>query len=298
MRIPSKAIPFLALMLALGACSDSGSGDADPDAEVDCDPTRTIDVGPDQELPFEFEDTDRRYFVALPDDYDGSRAAPLVFSFHGSGGWAEQHEVNTQLARVGTERGYLVVTPDSVGEDPKEWNMFGSPDLAPDFEFADALFTDLESRLCIDTDRVFAAGFSNGSAFGGFLVCTEPYRFAAVAMVGGMAPSMCDAEVAAPPVLSMMGTGDPVNEIFPALDMFEQYRETYRCDDPVVDEPTETYERHLLEGCVHDTTVELLMLADAFHVWPGGPATQGTDKPGETFPATRAIYDFFDTQPA
>ncbi len=145
--------------------------------------------------------------LALPRGYTGAKRVPLVFDFHGFVGNKEQQEANTGLAREGSARGFVVVTPDSLGN-PMQWNEFAAPTDADDFGFVGALLTDLEHRLCIDATRVFAAGHSNGAAFSGFLVCKPPYRFAAVAMVSATTPTSCP-EGVSPSALAIAGTADP-----------------------------------------------------------------------------------------
>jgi polyhydroxybutyrate depolymerase len=114
----------------------------------------------------------------------------------------------SQLGTKAPTRGYIAVVPDSLGN-PRQWNFGGDPHQADDFGFIDALITDLTKRLCVDADRIYAAGHSNGSAFTGFLQCKPPFRFAAVAMVSAFIPSTCPAGKAAPSVMAVQGTADP-----------------------------------------------------------------------------------------
>src|SRR4029450_1955129 len=119
------AATVLFAALALGACSSgsgAGAGNADgPDrateasAPADCDPPRPA-VASAASQTFRFGDEERAYLLALPDDYDGSTAYPLVFNFHGFAGSKEGHDANTVMADQGTARGYGVGTPDAPGE--------------------------------------------------------------------------------------------------------------------------------------------------------------------------------------
>lgn len=54
-----------------------------------------------------------------------------------------------------------------------------------DVAFVNAMLDDLESSLCIDTDKVYATGFSNGGMFTHRLGCSLAHRFAAIAPVSG-----------------------------------------------------------------------------------------------------------------
>ena len=52
-------------------------------------------------------------------------------------------------------------------------------------EFVAALLDELEASLCVDLDRVFTTGISNGGMFVHRLGCDLPDRFAAIAPVAG-----------------------------------------------------------------------------------------------------------------
>jgi poly(3-hydroxybutyrate) depolymerase len=51
-------------------------------APADCDPARAARATDDPQT-FSFDGEERAYLLALPDDYDGTTAHPLLFSFHG-----------------------------------------------------------------------------------------------------------------------------------------------------------------------------------------------------------------------
>ena len=116
-------------------------------------------------------------------------------------------EAQTRLAAAGTARGDVVVTPQALGN-PTRWNFDRSPSGPDDFGFVHALVTDLEHRLCIDPDRVYTAGHSNGAAFAGLLACRAPYDFAALASVSATVPSTCPSGVV-PSMLTIHGYGRP-----------------------------------------------------------------------------------------
>jgi polyhydroxybutyrate depolymerase len=313
------AATVLVATLALAACSsgsgagagnaggpDGASTDADATA-ADCDPPRpaTATAAPQT---FRFGEEERAYLLALPDDYDGTTAHPLVFSFHGFAGSKEGHAASTAMAEKGAARGYVVLTPDALGE-PRDWNYFGNPARADDFGFVHALVADLSERLCIDADRVYAAGHSAGSAFAGFLQCRSPYRFAAVAMVAAFIPTTCPVGRANPSVIAFHGTADPLvpygggsvgggaTGIPPALQTLQQYADAYGCDRPATeDEPAVGVETDTLRGCAGGSEVVLYTIVGGTHDWPGNPVRPAAGG-GQAYPATDAILDFFDAHP-
>jgi polyhydroxybutyrate depolymerase len=274
---------------------------------ADCDPARPATTT-DGAQTFSFGGEERAYLLALPDDYDGTTAHPLVFSFHCFSSNKEGQDAYAAMAAEGTARGYIVVTPDALGE-PRDWNYFGDPARANDFGFVDALVVDLTERLCIDADRVYAAGHSAGSAFTGFLQCKPPYRFAAVAMVAAFIPTTCPVEEATPSVIVFHGTADPAVPydggsvgggpvgIPPVLETLEQYADAYGCDRPATeDEPAAGVEQDTRTGCAGGGEVVLYTIVGGTHDWPGNaihPEATG----GQAFPATDTILDFFDAHP-
>jgi polyhydroxybutyrate depolymerase len=260
-------------------------------------------AGP-QTLPF--GGTPRRYLLALPPRYDGRSAYPLVLDFHGYGSNGTAQDLNTSMGTKGTARGYIVVTPSSIPPDWNEFSVAGRPD---DYGFVGALIVSLESRLCIDPQRVYAAGHSNGSAFAGFLVCKAPYSFAAVAMVSATVPSTCPNGVS-PSILAIAGTADPLvpyaggtvagsTVVIPAAtDTIKSYASKYQCSrGPAPDEPLGGVLRVQYSGCLAGAEVVLDTIVGGSHSWPGGlvATTDPGDSPaGRRFDATATILDYFD----
>jgi polyhydroxybutyrate depolymerase len=305
----------VAVMGALAACSGRSAASPRPTttlartvtsttAAAACSPTRPAPPNGPQTLAFGGEH--RTYLLAVPLHYDGRSAYPLVFNFHGFASNGPAQEANTSMGAKGADRGYIVVTPSS---DPPEWNEFSAPNRPDDYAFVHAVVADLEARLCIDAQRVYAAGHSNGSAFAGFLVCKAPYVFAAVAMVSATVPSICPDGVA-PALLAIAGTADPqvpyaggkvagsTIAIPAATDTIQASVTRYHCNPvPAGDQPLAGVDRVRYSACVDGADVVLDTIVGGTHHWPGGAvaATDPADSDaGRYFDATAAILDFFD----
>ena len=263
---------------------------------ADCTPSREATDG---DLTLSYGREERTYSLALPAGYDGGTALPLVFSLHGFASDKETMEAGTGLARAGAARGYIVATPDATGP-VRQFNYFRAPDQADDFGFVHALLAELSDRLCVDEDRVFAAGHSAGSAFAAFLVCQEPYVFAAIAMVSATTPSGCPDGVT-PAIVAVAGTADPqvpyaggsvggsAVGIPPAIETIEAYATRHACaSGPASDQPATNVERITYSECADGRTVVLYTVVGGGHEWAAGPE----------FSATDAILDFFDGPPA
>lgn len=313
MRGLRSTATLLAVALSAGACGDDDHGDGTTDEEVGVageesagDPGGGIErttAGCDLEEPGEvlegeqtldFEGEARTYLLHVSEDYDGTTPRPLLLSFHGWSVGKDVHESTTGMAEQGTARGYVVVTPEGLG-DPLEWNIFEEEE--PDnYAFVDTLVDELGQELCLDSARIFAAGHSEGSAFTGFLACREPHRFAAVAMVAAFIPPTCPVEDASPSVVAFHGMADPLVPyeggdyggpvpIPAALDTFEDYVEHHACDDPTSGEPADGVERLAADECESGGNVALYSIEEGGHEWPD-----------EDIVATDVILDFFDGQ--
>jgi polyhydroxybutyrate depolymerase len=166
-------------------------------------------------------DLEREYRLHLPIDYDQNAASSMVLVFHPYGGDAQRMELWTQVSPHADEHGYIVVYPQSTSFDSTlgtitSWNDLtcnaspgpegptcsenashpfppecGEPNdctwctCHDDLAFVDQMLDELEDTLCIDLDRVYATGVSNGGMFVYRLGCDMADRFAVIAPVVG-----------------------------------------------------------------------------------------------------------------
>jgi poly(3-hydroxybutyrate) depolymerase/glycerophosphoryl diester phosphodiesterase len=128
------------------------------------------------------------YVRHLPPAYDGSNPLPLVVDLHG---WAESAAIHVQfsgLAATGDARGFVTLTPDLDRPVPLWVTDLSGADL----QWLGALLDEAEATLCIDTNRIYFAGMSNGAMMTSFVACALSDRVAAVATVAGVRdPSGC-----------------------------------------------------------------------------------------------------------
>lgn len=126
---------------------------------------------------------ERTYLVHLPDAYQAGRALPLVVAFHGRGQSGEIMEAESGLSNLPA----IVAYPDGVVSasiDKRAWeNAPYAAQRVDDVAFTRTLLGTLESSLCVDLDRVFAVGHSNGGGFAVEAGCRLRRDFAAVAAV-------------------------------------------------------------------------------------------------------------------
>lgn len=132
---------------------------------------------------------DRRYVLALPQSYDKSRPYPLVLAFHGAGLTGTQFRSFFNLVTP-VAADAIVVYPTGTG---------GQWDVRRDLPFVDALIMQLQSSYCVDTQRIFATGHSNGAFFTNAIGCQRGDVLRAIAPMSGgqqQQASSCKGEVA------------------------------------------------------------------------------------------------------
>jgi polyhydroxybutyrate depolymerase len=143
------------------------------------------------------------YLIAVPPA--AKPPLPVVFDLHGYLESASEQETITGLSQFGITHGFITVTPQ-VTETVPHWNFApGSSDLA----FLGALVDHIEASQCVNTQRVYVAGYSNGAFMTSYLACHYAGRIAAIATIAGIqAPAHCHASRPVP-VIAFHGTADP-----------------------------------------------------------------------------------------
>lgn len=126
----------------------------------------------------------REYILHVPPSYTGSDAVPLVVNLHGFASSAQAQARNSALPAKADEEGFIVVTPQAMG-DPAGWDIVAD---SSDVSFIEDLLDALTAELCVDETRVYVAGFSSGAAMAVTLACGLSERIAAIAPVAAVYP--------------------------------------------------------------------------------------------------------------
>lgn len=269
---------------------------------------------------------ERWFLLTTPQEHDGETPLPLVLDFHGLGEGADVHSLTSGLPAYAQEHGFVAVLPHG-SDDPVRWDV--EPDVArnPDLRFVSRLLDRLERRLCIDTSRVYATGFSNGAFMSSSIACAMPDRFAAVAPVAG-ANILCEGFERPMPVLSIHGTVDSILlfnggvnlENVPGVDRTATSGESG--DLPKADLEGEGYPENMMRWagyngcderpveksvaddllmrrwvCPPGADVEFFIVLGGGHTWPGSDFTASIENVlGPTtmnLDATDAMWKFF-----
>nr|WP_285739161.1 ricin-type beta-trefoil lectin domain protein [Kitasatospora phosalacinea] len=198
----------------------------------------------------------RSYILRVPANYDPNRAYRLVFGFHWRGGTAND--------------------VDSGGTDGYNWSYYGLRRLADadnngtvfvapqgfdngwantngqDVTFVDDLTGQLEAGLCIDTTRLFAAGFSYGGGMSYALACSRATVFRAVAVYAGANLSGCNGGTQPIAYMGLHGLRDDVLPISLGRGLRDQFVRNNGCTPQTPPEPAPGSLTHVVtaySGC-------------------------------------------------
>jgi len=159
------------------------------------------DVSGSTPLKITVDGMERDYILSMPDDYDPATAYPLVFAWHGRGGDGALAQLYFGIEEASAGQA-IFVYPDGLPL-ADMMNQTGW-DLDPnneDFALFDALMADVQSRLCIDPEKIFSTGHSFGGYMSNQLGCYRGDVLRAIGLVAGGGPyalfGECKSQVAA-----------------------------------------------------------------------------------------------------
>jgi len=272
----------MALALALCACGDDDGSDV-------C-AGRNGPAGT-REVTIESAGIQRTFVLTVPDSALHGEPVPLVMVFHGVFADGATIQAVTGFPEKAAEQGFITVAGDGIGQ---SWNagLCCEPAMEMDVDdvgFAREIVAAVEAEYCVDERRVFATGFSNGSAMAFRLACEASDLFTAFAPVGG---SLALAECAPSqprPIEIINNIDDPIvpfvlGEAF----SFPAALEWNGCGEERTTEHPASTTSCSAAICADDHRTAFCGVAGISHVWPGG----ATDPDGE-FRATDHVWSFF-----
>lgn len=126
----------------------------------------------------------RKFFLRIPDGYDGKKAWPVVFAFHGAGNkTASWFDTNTGW-RAANEAKAVMLFPESLTAGGNHTWMTASQHPS-NLAFVEAMIDWAKKNICIDPSRIFSTGQSSGAYFSQTLACQRGDLFRAVASNSG-----------------------------------------------------------------------------------------------------------------
>jgi len=289
--------------------ADPASVPTDPSdgcgTEPDVEPV-DLDATPgDVERRFVSEGTERTYRLAVPSDYDPDVAAPLVMNLHGSGSNALQASTYGDVPRAAAARGMLTVAAEAIGG---QWELAG---VGADATFLLRLLDDVESRYCVDLNRVHIVGMSLGAWKAAVTGCVAEGRFASLSLVTvEVFPGSCEPMA----IVAFHGTADRVvpyaegDEVNPdstngglpgAQTNAAAWAVSGGCEDePQISRIGDDVELRRFDGCELGVGVELYSIEGGGHTWPGSDISLGPESmTTQTIDATELTLDWFEAHP-
>lgn len=216
---------------------------------------------------------------------NSSAAMALILNFHGDPSDAETQADYTEMDVLAEAEGFYVVYPQGIGD------HFNAGDCctgasADDLGFSRQIVDFVGDEACIDLDRVFATGYSNGGYMAYYLACRASDYFKAIASVGGLIAvdpygKNCQPENP-PPVLAFHDTGDPEvdyyynrrhDEYMGTEDLVAVFAQKQGCGSEV----DVTYSKGEVvcrshRNCPEGKNATLCTITHGTHAWPNGEA--------------------------
>lgn len=264
----------------------------------------------------------RSYVVRIPrEQMQGSARVPLVLVLHGGGGNALNAERMSGFTQKARAEGFIVVYPEGTSRFEDKlltWNAghccgYAMKNRVDDVGFINALLDKLIAEYPVDPKRIYATGISNGGMMTHRLGIELSNRFAAIAPV--VATLFGDEARPAYPVSALMFNGMQDKSVpylggtpggrftdawdgkptKPAAEQGTFWAEADGCAKPPEQQDRGT-SAHWQYHCPAGKAVELYLVKDSGHAWPGGQAgSRKGDTPSSSLNATDLIWEFFRT---
>lgn len=262
------------------------------------------------------EADERYYTLFIPSEYNQHTPYPLVLNFHGTSSDPINQEVLTKFGKLGQQKQFIVVSPLALftrkDGGPITWNV--DYELGPDdVLFVSHLIEHLSNTYNIDSNRVYAAGFSGGARMSSRLACEMPQKIAAIAPVAGLRfPDNCRPKQGVP-IISFHGEKDTINHYKLQQDSpvywnmgideaLSKWVKNNRCTETDIQKYSETLVKQRYSGCDDGADILFYKSSIAGHTWPGSSEAEkfieyGLGATEKQLDATNLIWEFFKKHP-
>jgi polyhydroxybutyrate depolymerase len=233
----------------------------------------------------------RAALIYVPHTYDPARPTPVLLSFHRAGSNATMHRAYANFVPQSEEFGFLLVLPYA-DLDVGSWRT--SVGARADVEFIEDLLAGVTADFCVDPDRIYAAGFSDGAVFAHLLACSGT-RLAGLAVVALQRTDPCPA---ARPLVAVAfhGTADPIQPFDTVRpdEWAEGWAQTNGCDVvPIAISEAEDARTSLWTNCDEGSAVAFYTLEGGGHTWPGADSIDSLGPTIDTVDASAEIVRIF-----
>ena len=222
---------------------------------------------------------ERKYIIYTPQGYDGTSKLPLLLNFHGFSGKAGEYMSYTNMTPIADTENFILVYPQGSDLDgSSHWNaaLNGGDNKSEvdDLGFIEALINKLSSENLIDTNRVYAVGYSNGGMMSYALACYKSNLISAIGSVSGyMLQTECTPSHSIP-LIKFHGTtdyydgGGVYNSVVSVLNFWVNFNNTDL--DPIInniDDNGTSIVSYKYKNGDNNVSVEHYKIIGGEHVW-------------------------------
>lgn len=218
----------------------------------------------------------RQYAIQLPKKFDKNAYYPLIIHYPGKGANASSGAQQAQLEVLPA----IIAYPfPSIGKDGyTAWQGAPYSSGVDDIGFTVAILDKIQSQFCIDRDRIYATGMSNGGGMVSLLSCRLSDRFAAFGIVSGAMyypDGACSPEHPTP-LISLHGDNDPnvpylgsSKRKLPSINTWANERaKDNQCSMRPKNSNIGAFAiATTWTGCKNNATVESILMRDGGHYW-------------------------------
>jgi polyhydroxybutyrate depolymerase len=267
-------------------------------------------------------DRNRQYLLHIPATYTQGAPTPLVLFYHGGGGGMKQAAADYNWIEKSEQAGFIVVFMQGTSRHNTSllntWNAgeccaYARDNNIDDVQYTKDVLAAIVTTVTIDTEKIFATGFSNGAMMSHRLACEMSDTFAAIGAVSGTDNTQsCEPTV---PISIMHihaknddaakydgGSGRTFEDnperdtdftsVRTTIDRWLNRNGIMSDATRVLEVPGAVCDRYTDENTV---MVELCALDEGGHTWPGsdGAARHSGLVPSQALDATDVLWGFF-----
>ncbi|QKE64163.1 hypothetical protein HNE05_12655 [Aquipseudomonas campi] len=254
----------------------------------------------------------RSYKLYVPSNAQGP--LPLMIVMHGGLGNADDTERTTGMNRIAASNQFMVAYPNGTGarlmKKRRTWNAGkccgqAAEQNVDDVQFIRSMLGDIASHHPLDRSRVYATGISNGAMMAYRLACEIPQDIAAIIPVSGTLALNSCAGAKSVAVLHIHGAKDSNVPYAGGMGENAIAGVAHRSVPETLQIMAKAHncagssEQALPDGseltswsCPSQAAVQLRLIPNGEHVWPGGDSRRNRKLFAGNFSASQAAWDF------
>ena len=168
---------------------------------------------------FVHKELSRKYLIYIPKSYEGKKEVPLLLNFHPFGTSAEYQLGISDFRQLSEDKEFILVYPEGaeLASGEPHWNPLKKDPTnksnSDDINFTNDLIDLISNNLNINSEKVYAVGYSNGADMAYGLATYLSSKISAIAAVSGSMYELMstgDKPSHSTSVLNMTGTSDSI----------------------------------------------------------------------------------------